>query len=128
MRGNRSRDTKPEMAVRKLLHADGLRYRVDFRPLPGLRRTADVVFTRQRIAVFIDGCYWHGCPNHYVASKSHQAYWGPKIAANVARDAETTRLLSAAGWSVLRYWAHLRPEDIAASVAGHIAELRTIAS
>ncbi|QSR32305.1 hypothetical protein CFI00_17785 [Nocardioides sp. S5] len=69
MRGNRSRDTKPELAVRRLLHAEGLRYRVNARPLPEVRRTADIVFRAKRIAVFIDGCYWHGCPEHYVPSK-----------------------------------------------------------
>ncbi len=67
MRGNRGRDTAPELAVRHLLHAEGRRYRVNYPPLPGLRRTADVVFTRARLAVFIDGCFWHGCPLHYQA-------------------------------------------------------------
>jgi len=120
MRGNRSRDTKPELAVRRLLHARGLRYRVNARPLPSLRRTADIVFTRKQVAVFIDGCYWHGCPEHYVASKSNRDYWTPKIAANVARDAETTHTLSEAGWTVLRYWSHLRPEEIATAVEQHL--------
>lgn len=121
MRGNRSRDTKPELAVRRLLHAQGLRYRVNMRPLPALRRTADIVFTRRRTAVFIDGCYWHGCPEHYVASRSNCDYWVPKIAANVTRDAETTRILADSGWTVLRYWSHMRPEDIAASIGEHMA-------
>ncbi|MDK9319982.1 hypothetical protein FAM23864_001741 [Propionibacterium freudenreichii] len=76
MRGNRARDTKPELAVRRLLFAQGLRYRVNARPEPSLRRTADIVFTRKRIAVFIDGCFWHGCPEHYVPSKSNRRYWG----------------------------------------------------
>lgn len=76
MRGNRSRDTKPELAVRRLLHARGLCYRVNARPLPSLRRTADIVFRGKRVAVFIDGCYWHGCPEHYVPSKSNVDYWG----------------------------------------------------
>ncbi|MBN9608867.1 MAG: very short patch repair endonuclease [Actinobacteria bacterium] len=116
MRGNRSRDTKPELAVRKLLHAQGLRYRVHYRPLSSLRRTADIVFTASRIAVFIDGCYWHGCPEHYVASKSNREYWDTKIATNSARDAETTAVLSDAGWTVLRYWSHDRPEEIASSI------------
>lgn len=121
MRGNRSRDTKPELAVRRLLHARGIRYRVNARPLPSLRRTADIVFLGKKIAVFIDGCYWHGCPQHYVPSKSNREYWTPKIEANAARDAETTRALSGAGWTVLRYWSHIPAEDIAASVEQHLS-------
>lgn len=120
MRGNRSRDTKPELAVRQLVHARGLRYRVNARPLPSLRRTADMVFSRRQIAVFIDGCFWHGCPEHYVPSKSNRSYWAPKIAANMSRDAETNRTLSDAGWTVLRYWSHLPPEEVAASVESHV--------
>ena len=116
MRGNRSRDTKPELAVRRLLYAEGFRYRVNFRPVPSLRRTADIVFTTSRIAVFIDGCYWHGCPEHYVPSKSNVEYWRSKIEANVTRDAETTAVLSSAGWSVLRYWSHDCPADIVNSI------------
>ncbi len=120
MRGNRSRDTKPELAVRRLVHARGLRYRVNARPLPHLRRTADMLFPRRRVAVFIDGCFWHGCPEHHVPSKSNRSYWVPKIAANAARDAETTRTLSEAGWTVLRYWSHTPPEEVAASVELHV--------
>lgn len=120
MRGNRSRDTKPELAVRRLLHARGLRYRVNMRPLPSLRRTADIVFPRKQVAIFIDGCYWHGCPEHYVSSKSNRDYWAPKIAANAERDAETTRLLLDAGWTVLRYWSHVPPEEVAISAARYL--------
>jgi DNA mismatch endonuclease (patch repair protein) len=120
MRGNRSRDTKPELAVRRLLHARGLRYRVNARPVPTLRRTADVVFPRKRIAVFIDGCYWHGCPAHYVAARSNRDYWDAKIARNISRDAETTAALSEAGWKVLRYWSHTPPEQVAASICEEV--------
>lgn len=120
MRGNRSRDTKPELAVRRLVHARGLRYRVNIRPLPSLQRTADMVFPRRQIAVFIDGCFWHGCPEHYVPSKSNRSYWVPKIAANAARDAETAQTLSNAGWTVLRYWSHTPPDEVAASVESHV--------
>ncbi|WP_091970864.1 very short patch repair endonuclease [Propionibacterium cyclohexanicum] len=120
MRGNRSRDTKPELAVRRLLHARGLRYRVNARPLPSSRRTADIVFPGKQIAVFIDGCFWHGCPEHYVPSKSNLAYWTPKIAANAVRDQETTQALSEAGWTVLRYWSHVPPDVVASSVEFHV--------
>jgi DNA mismatch endonuclease (patch repair protein) len=116
MLGNRSRDTKPELAVRRLLHAAGLRYRVNFRPSPTLRRTADIVFTRRRIAVFIDGCFWHGCPIHGTSPKANAGYWGPKRAANVARDRDTTTQLVAAGWTVLRYWEHEDPTAVAAAI------------
>lgn len=114
MRGNRSRDTLPEMAVRRELHRRGLRYRVDYRPLPhARRRSVDIAFTRAKIAVLIDGCFWHACPVHYVASTTRVDYWQPKIAHNVQRDAETNRLLEEAGWTVLRFWEHEIPADVA---------------
>jgi DNA mismatch endonuclease (patch repair protein) len=115
VQANRSRDTKPELRVRSALHALGLRYRVGIAPEPGLRRRADIVFTRARLAVFIDGCFWHGCPEHGRSSFNHNAdYWPAKIAGNVARDADTTQQLCRAGWRVLRYWEH---EDVGVVVA-----------
>ena len=116
MLGNKARDTKPELAVRRLLHADGFRYRVNFRLDPSLRRTADIVFTRCRVAVFIDGCFWHGCPLHGTSPKANSGYWGPKLARNVERDLETTAFLTASGWTVLRFWEHENPADVAALV------------
>ncbi|MFF2634392.1 very short patch repair endonuclease [Microbacterium sp. NPDC058021] len=113
MLANKRRDTSTEIAVRRELHARGLRYRVDFAPLPGLRRRADVVFTRARVAVFIDGCFWHGCPIHGTAPKRNADYWGPKLAANVARDQDTDRRLADAGWRVLRFWEHEAPSAVA---------------
>ena len=112
MLGNKRRDTKPELAVRKALHARGLRYRVDLAPLTGYRRRADVVFTKRRIAVFIDGCFWHGCPLHYRVPGTNAGYWQPKIARNVERDAETTLALVEAGWRVLRFWEHVPVGEI----------------
>lgn len=109
MQGNTRRDTKPEMRVRRAVHSLGLRYRVDARPLLGLNRRADLVFTRARVAVFVDGCYWHGCPEHCVASKTNSRYWSEKIDANRARDADTDAQLKEAGWSVLRVWEHEDP-------------------
>ena len=117
MLGNRSRDTKPELAVRRRLHAAGFRYRVAHRPVKDLRRTADIVFTRQRIAVFIDGCYWHACPRHGTTAKSNTGYWSAKLAGNVARDADTNARLEADGWTVLRYWEHEHPSEVAADIA-----------
>ena len=117
MLGNRSRDTAPELAVRRAVHALGLRYRVAYRPEPRLRRTADLVFTRARVAVFIDGCYWHGCPEHYIEPARNVDYWRPKIARNRERDAETSAALGEAGWRVLRFWSHEDPHDVARRIA-----------
>jgi len=117
MQANRRRDTAPEMAVRRLLHSRGRRYRVDAEPVPGLRRRADIVFTRQRIAVFIDGCFWHGCPEHGRRTFQHNVeYWPGKIAGNVARDVDTTSKLGEAGWTVLRFWEHEPVQGIVAAI------------
>ena len=116
MRGNRKRDTRPELAVRRIVHGRGLRYRVAARPLADRRWTADLVFRRARVAVFIDGCYWHGCPDHFSPPSTNKGYWGPKIAGNRARDAEVDAALRAAGWSVVRAWEHEDPRDVAERV------------
>ncbi|WP_253267155.1 very short patch repair endonuclease [Streptomyces sp. NL15-2K] len=116
MQAVRSRDTKPELLVRRLVHASGLRYRVAARPLPDLRRTADMVFRSAKVAVFIDGCYWHGCPEHYVSPKTNSGYWSDKVARNVARDRDTDRQLEKAGWLVLRYWEHASAQSSAAEI------------
>lgn len=106
MQGNKRRDTVPEVAVRRALHACGLRYRVDW-PLPfDRRRKADIVFPKARVAVFIDGCYWHGCPLHYSEPSTNATYWSAKIARNVARDRDTDAHLQSDGWTVLRHWEH----------------------
>ncbi|MES4906178.1 MULTISPECIES: very short patch repair endonuclease [unclassified Streptomyces] len=106
MQAIRSRDTKPERVIRQLLHARGFRYRVAARPLADLRRTADIVFRPTQVAVFIDGCYWHGCPDHYVSPKTNPGYWSGKVAGNIARDRDTDKCLTEAGWLVLRFWEH----------------------
>lgn len=116
MRANRRRDTKPELAVRRLVHAAGFRYRVDARPLPQLNRRADMVFGRARVAVFIDGCYWHGCPEHGTAAKANASYWSTKITRNKERDAETDRQLAASGWTVVRAWEHEDPSSVAVAI------------
>lgn len=116
MRGNKSRDTAPELAVRRLVHAMGLRYRVNARPLPNLRRTADLVFTKRRVAVFIDGCFWHGCPTHHRRPAANAEYWIAKVERNRARDHNTDVTLGAEGWTVLRYWAHESPDRVAADI------------
>jgi DNA mismatch endonuclease (patch repair protein) len=121
MLGNVRRDTAPELAVRRLLHARGLRYRVDL-PLPfDRRRRADITFTRTKVVVFIDGCFWHGCPQHYVEPKSNADYWPAKIARNRERDEETTARLQADGWTVLRFWEHEEPAVVAEAVQAVLA-------
>ncbi|MDX3342999.1 very short patch repair endonuclease [Streptomyces sp. ME02-6979.5a] len=124
MQAIRSRDTKPERLIRRLVHANGLRYRVAARPLPDLRRTADMVFRPAKVAVFIDGCYWHGCPEHYVSPKTNQGYWSEKVARNVARDRDTDERLSAAGWLVLRFWEHQSSDACALSIISAVRERR----
>lgn len=119
MQGNRSRDTQPELAIRRILHRRGLRYRVNARPIKTVRRTADLVFPRARVAVFVDGCFWHQCPEHGNQPRTNAAYWGPKLSRNRERDLETDALLSASGWKVVRVWEHEPPDD----AAGRIAEV-----
>lgn len=120
MRGNRSRDTRPELALRSAVHALGLRYRVNMRPIKQFRRTADLVFTRAKVAVFLDGCFWHGCSLHYrPAVGSTAGFWQAKIAANRQRDADTNKQLESAGWVVIRVWEHDNPVE----AAEHVAEV-----
>ena len=106
--------------MRRLVHAAGMRYRVNHRPLPQLRRTADLVFTRRRIAVFIDGCYWHGCPKHHRQPAANADYWAAKVARNRARDADTDAALAAAGWTRLRFWEHEDPAAVAAAIVATV--------
>ena len=113
MQGNRSRDTKPELAVRSAVHRRGIRFRVAARPQPELPRTADLVLRKSRIAVFVDGCYWHGCPEHHTQPSTNSEYWADKIARNIERDTETTDYLQKAGWTVLRFWEHQDAESVA---------------
>ncbi|MFH7336429.1 very short patch repair endonuclease [Streptomyces sp. KHY 26] len=123
MQAIRSRDTKPERLIRRLVHAQGLRYRVAARPLPDLRRTADLVFRPAKVAVFIDGCYWHGCPEHYVPPRTNSGYWSEKVLRNVARDRDTDERLTEAGWLVLRFWEH-EPSDVCADTIATVVSRR----
>lgn len=110
------RDTTTELALRFAVHAHGLRYRVDWR-LPGLRRRADLAFPRQKVAVFVDGCFWHGCPRHMTWPKNNAEWWRAKIEGNRARDLDTNRLLRRAGWTVVRVWEHESVPSAALRVA-----------
>lgn len=110
MQRMRRRDTKPEVLVRRALHHRGLRFRTNLKELPG---TPDVVFTRARIAVFIDGCFWHGCPDHLTVPRSNRKFWEAKLATNRARDRRKDEALTARGWTVLHVWEHEPPEQAA---------------
>ncbi|MEU1972863.1 very short patch repair endonuclease [Microbacterium sp. NPDC019599] len=116
MLGNRRRDTTPELRVRRLVHAAGLRYRVDVRPVSTVPTRADIVFSKRRIAIFIDGCFWHSCPEHGVAPKTNVAYWRPKLERNRTRDRTVTTALQSHGWMVLRFWEHEDPGAVARAI------------
>jgi DNA mismatch endonuclease (patch repair protein) len=124
MRANRGKDTRPELALRSQLYERGLRYRVDAKPLVDVRRKADVVFPGVRVAVFVDGCYWHGCPDHYRPAVKNAVFWREKIEGNRARDAETNAKLLAAGWTVIRVWEHDDPALAAERIDRRLHELR----
>ena len=107
MASNRRRDTFPELRLRSALHARGWRFRVDLRlDTSGAKPRPDIVFTRRKVAVFVDGCFWHGCPEHGSVPKSNRGYWVPKLARNEQRDRRNDEALGAAGWSVVRVWEH----------------------
>lgn len=111
------RDTGPEVALRRELHRRGLRFRTEF-PVPGMpRRRIDVAFTRAQIAIFVDGCFWHGCPEHKGKPASNSEWWAAKLAGNAARDHETDAHLRSLGWTVLRIWEHVPLADAADAVA-----------
>lgn len=124
MRGNRGKDTKPELILRSLLHGRGMRYRVDARPVAEIRRRADLVFSGDRIAVFVDGCFWHGCPEHYRPAMRNADFWRQKIDGNRARDTETNDTLAAAGWTVIRVWEHDDPVQAATLIESAVRRKR----
>ena len=123
MRRNPRCDTRPEIALRSELHALGLRFRKDHTlRVAGRVIRPDVVFTRVRIAVFVDGCFWHRCPLHGTEPRVNRDYWRPKLDRNVARDRLVDQLLVDEGWLVIRAWEHEPPDEIAKRVAGAIPE------
>lgn len=123
MLANRGRDTGPELAIRSRVHRAGLRYRVDW-PLPfDRRRRADLAFTRVGLFVFIDGCYWHGCPEHFTIPKTRTDFWLAKIEGNRRRDHDTDARLRQLGLTPLRVWEHTDPESASGLVLAEYARL-----
>lgn len=122
MRANRRRDTGAELAVRSHLHRAGLRYFVD-RPinLPGRAVRPDLTFLRARVAVFIDGCFWHACPEHGTRPRRNDGYWSAKLDRNVARDRAVDMALTEAGWAVVRHWEHEPADEAARAIAAVVA-------
>jgi DNA mismatch endonuclease (patch repair protein) len=126
MSQQRRRDTKAEMRVRQILHSRGIRYRVNAAPEPGLKGKADIVWRGLRLAVFIDGCFWHGCPEHATRPKANEAWWAEKLDGNIRRDRRTDLQLTDRGWTVLRFWEHERPDEVADTICNTLAELRAM--
>jgi len=124
MIATRSEDTGPERRLRSELHNLGLRFRLHQRVIPGVRRQADIVFGPARVAVFVDGCFWHSCPIHETTAKANAAFWKKKLADNIRRDADTNARLEAAGWKVIRIWEHEQPSLAAQQIAKAVRRRR----
>ncbi len=130
MRANRRRDTRPELELRSSLFSRGLRYRVDYpiRAAADIRPIRpDVVFPGARLAVFVDGCFWHRCPSHGTRPGRNSEYWDAKLKLNVDRDRRYDRLLSEAGWTVIRVWEHEDPKEAAATIERTLSRSRRVA-
>jgi DNA mismatch endonuclease (patch repair protein) len=123
MTTQRRRDTAAELAVRRALHAAGLRYRVHYVALPGSRRTVDVAFPKARLAVHVDGCWWHGCPDHGHIPRTNAVWWVSKFEHNKRRDLDTDRRLRLAGWTSVRVWEHQTPEEVVSIVSSELRRL-----
>lgn len=117
MKRVRRRDTRPEITLRSLVHRLGLRYAIDARPLGRLGLTADIVFRSAKVAVFVDGCFWHGCPLHATWPKHNGAWWRAKILRNRSRDVETDEVMARHGWVSVRVWEHEDPNPVATRLA-----------
>jgi DNA mismatch endonuclease, patch repair protein len=125
MKANRRTDTKPELALRSALHALGYRYRKDFRlDLPARRVRPDIAFTGRKVAVFVDGCFWHACPEHGSKPKNNEWYWSPKLAGNVERDRAVDAALIQEGWTVVRLWEHVPVSEALAMVIAAVGDPR----
>lgn len=124
MSRQKSRNTGVEVALRKVLHARGFRFRVHRRPVEAVRREADIVFGPARVAVFVDGCFWHGCPEHATWPKNNAEFWRNKIETNRLRDADTDRRLAEADWSSIRVWEHEPVDSAVARISNEVVARR----
>ncbi len=120
----KTRNTDPELAIRSELHRRGLRYRVHQRPLASLRREADLVIRKYKLALFVDGCFWHGCPEHGTWPRNNAEFWRSKIEKNIERDRDTDSALDRAGWTVIRSWEHEDAAEVAERVMQAVERLR----
>lgn len=128
MQATRRRDTRVELLIRRALHRAGLRFRVDTAAISGSRRRADIVFRPAQVAVFVDGCFWHSCPEHGTIPRANHQWWVQKLNANVERDRRSNEELERTGWLVLRYWEHDDPDRAAREIAQHVAARRACQS
>jgi DNA mismatch endonuclease (patch repair protein) len=122
MQRQRTHDTRPELLLRSELHRRGIRYRVHRRLLSDVRREADITFPKARIAVFVDGCFWHSCPTHGTMPRNNAGFWSKKLAENRRRDSDTDSRLVAAGWAVVRVWEHESPCEAASAILDLVRE------
>lgn len=125
MLSNRGKDTIPEVRIRSALHRRGFRFSKHVRPLPDLRCTADIVFPRLRIAVFVDGCFWHGCPMHATRPATNAEWWAAKLDRTVQRDQHNVEVLEAAGWVCVRVWEHQSVDEVCQLVGNAVTRRRT---
>lgn len=125
MKANHRLDTKPEQRLRSQLHREGLRFRKDLLVRAGsIKVKPDIVFPRERVAVFVDGCFWHGCPVHGRQPRANAEYWVPKLARNAERDARVSGALADAGWAVVRIWEHADQVEAARAVRAELGRAR----
>lgn len=120
MQAQKTTGTRIELKIRRALHALGYRYRVNYRPLPNHKFRGDIVWSRRRLVVFLDGCFWHGCPTHGTTPKSNTDWWRNKIRGNRERDRRVDDILQQHGWTVLRFWEHDDIDGIVRSIALHL--------
>ena len=124
MARQKRRDTAAEIKVRRALHAQGVRFRVNTKLEPGLRATGDITWKGLKLVVFIDGCFWHGCPVHATRPKANAEWWAAKLHSNVARDRRTDAELRERGWTVLRFWEHESADQAALAICGELELLK----
>jgi DNA mismatch endonuclease (patch repair protein) len=122
MRLQKRKDTTPELRVRRVVHAAGYRYRLHIKVPGAPRRTIDMAFTRAKVAVFVDGCYWHGCPDHGHPTVRNSEWWAAKIEGNRVRDRDTDDRLSAMGWRIVRVWEHEDAQTAAARIIAAVGD------